>query len=193
MGKRGGYDYRYYHGVRVARYAFKIAKAENLEIDQDALYIAGLFHDIKKVEAIDDQGEIQYESTANKNHEKISSQYLSKYLEQASIPQKTIEKATQIIKGDGATESKILNDADELGSFGYLQAFKASTFATLSKKGVNQVLKHWLSKDEYNLKKSEAKIEDLNYKTSKKVAKKRISNFKNFLYGLKEEEKGDDI
>ena len=54
----GGKEYRFFHGVQVATFAIKIAEKEKLSVDFDALFIAALFHDIGKIEAVNKQGMI---------------------------------------------------------------------------------------------------------------------------------------
>ncbi len=190
--KGGGYQYRYDHGVRVAEYALKIAKLENLEVDKDALYLAGLFHDIKKVDAANDEGEIIYESLECKNHGDVGRQDIVQRIKPYQLPlsQETLERAVEIIRGDGSIESKVLRDADEIGSLGYLQVFKACAYAVLSCKRVKAVLDHWLGPPLEDLKNKEEK---LNFETSKKVARKRIQSFADFVFGLKKEIEGEDI
>lgn len=189
----GGAEFRYKHGVEVAEFALKIAKAEKLNVDYDALYVAGLFHDIGKVKAINESGEIDYESDANKNHENTYFKDLKKYIG-SLVDDALIQKSADIIREElndnSSLERKVLKDADELGNFGYLQVWRTFNYTALTKQTFEQMLQFWESG---NLEERKKWIDQLYFDTSKKVALKRYNRFANFIKTIKEESHGDDI
>ncbi|HPJ17394.1 MAG TPA: HD domain-containing protein [Candidatus Woesebacteria bacterium] len=83
----GGYGFRINHGIRVMDYCQKIVKYprfKDTNLNTDAVIIAGLFHDVGKVKAIDNNGQLIYGNYGDTNHNdlgsKIASEYLNKYI-----------------------------------------------------------------------------------------------------------------
>lgn len=189
----GGFAFRYKHGTEVANLAVKIATIEKLSVDCAVLYIAGLFHDIGKVKAMNAKGEIDYSSEANKNHEQIDFDDLKKYIGDI-VDDQTIKKTAKIIseelKDDSSLERKILKDADELGNFGYSQVWRTFNYAALSGQTYEQMLKFW---EDYGLAERKKWIDQLYFPSSKKAALKRFERFAEFLKIIKTESVGDDL
>lgn len=189
----GGTEFRYKHGIEVAEFSIKIVNVENLEVDVDALYVAGLFHDIGKVYAINDNGEIDYESEANKNHENISIDDLKKHTSDI-ISDELTERAVGIIREElnenSSLERRVLKDADELGNFGYSQVWRTFNFIALTKQTYAQMLEFWESGNMEDRKKW---IDQLYFNISKKVAKERYERFADFIKVIQEESSGEDI
>ena len=189
----GGAEFRYKHGLEVADFSMKIAYIENLEVDKGVMYVAGLFHDIGKVSAVNKGGQIEYESEANKNHEKVSFEFLKKYIANV-VSDDIIKKAAGIINEElnesSSIERKIIKDADELGNFGYSQVWRTFNFIALNRQTYEQMLEFWESGNMDDRKKW---IDQLHFTVSKRVALKRYEKFADFIKEIKRESLGEDI
>lgn len=188
----GGTGFRYKHGLEVARFAVKIIEVEKLKIDKDIIYVAGLFHDIGKVNAINSNREIDYNSEGNLKHEDISIDFLSKYIGKY-VDQEFIAKVVEIITEkdySSSLERKVLSDADELGNFGFSQVWRTFNYCALSKQSFEQMLEFWKAG---NLKDRKEWINKLNFDISKRVARSRFIRFEKFLQTIEEESLGLDI
>jgi putative nucleotidyltransferase with HDIG domain len=183
----GGKEYRYYHGIHVANLSWQIIKKEKLKVDRDLVYIAALFHDIGKVEAIDKNGKIDYASKANLYHDRIGSDYLSKYIGHLIVLE-DIDKIIKIIReshsNSASTECKILRDADELSNTGYMQIWRTVNDAAFTGKNIEQAIKYWESVGLKNLEKA---VNNMFYGYSKLLAKEKLIIFKKFINSLKKE------
>ncbi len=191
----GGKEYRFFHGIQVAKFALKIAKKESLDLDLDALFVAALFHDVGKIEAVNEKGMIDYQSQANKNHVDIAAQKLESIIGKAIKDKDLIRKSSQIIleskeENPKLIEARVLKDADELGNFGYLQIWRTLTYAALAKLNLAEEIEYWKKEGEGSRKKL---LERLRYSISKKVAKKRFEKSKKFFQELEREARGDDF
>jgi putative nucleotidyltransferase with HDIG domain len=189
----GGLEFRYKHGTEVANFSLRIAKAEKLRVDLDALYVAALFHDIGKAGAMDNNGQIDYQSEANKSYENISGNFLKKYIGNI-VDDKTIEKAVKIINEElnenPSIERKAIKDADELGNFGYSQVWRTINYIALNRQSFAEMVEFWESG---HLEKRRKWIDQLSYDVSKRVALKRYKKFVDFIQEIKKESLGEDI
>ena len=193
--KGGGKENRYYHGARVARYCKKIATAENLEIDDGALFLAGLFHDIGKIEAVGETGYLDYDSKGNLEHHKIENRSFKKLLGTFVDDKSLLEKAGDIIREHHnpetrLTEAQILQDADELDNFGYLQVWRTFNYAALGELSFGESLDYWKKEGRQDRRKL---LENLRFESSKRVAERRFEKLDRFMHEIDMEDRGEDF
>lgn len=193
--KGGGKENRYFHGVRVACYCEKIATAENLNVDKKVLFLAGLFHDIGKIEAVGKLGYLDYDSKGNLEHHKIENRNLKKLLGTFVDDKSLLEKAAGIIREHHNPETTLLEaqtlqDADELDNFGYLQVWRTFNYAALGELNFEESLDYWKKEgrqDRRNL------LKNLRFETSKRVAERRFEKLDRFMCEIEKEDRGEDF
>lgn len=193
--KGGGKEHRFFHGVRVARFSELIAGSEKLAVDRDALFVAALFHDIGKIKAVVESGEIDYKSEGNKNHHLVFEQsffdVLGKELFER-LGRDLIKKVTSIIQethtdSPSLLEVKVIQDADELDNFGYLQIWRTFTYDALTNMSFLDALNWWRTDG----KDSRSKIlKTLWFKTTKKIAFSGFKRTNDFFMKMERENLG---
>lgn len=193
--KGGGKEHRFFHGMRVARFSERIARKEKLKVDHNALFVAALFHDIGKIKAVVESGEIDYKSDGNKNHHLVSEQMFLEVLGKNTfdlLGKKFINKVISIIQEthiDLPTflEVKVIQDADELDNFGYLQIWRTFTYDALTNMSFSDALEWWKIEG----KASRSKIlKTLWFETTKRVANNGLMRTGDFFIKLNNENLG---
>jgi putative nucleotidyltransferase with HDIG domain len=196
--KGGGYNFRFYHGLRVMKYCEKFLQLDYFKkktIDKDALLVAALFHDIGKVQAVDKFGEIQYSSKSNKEHERIGAnlihKYISKYIKDQEIT-KSVEKIIGEQHQQQTTiESKLVMDTDRFDNYGFIQIWRHITHAHQSKRNIDQVFEYWF--EENGRVEAKDSLKEFNYPVIRKLAKNRFEKLDHLILGIKRETEGLDI
>lgn len=193
--KGGGKENRYFHGVRVARYCEKIAAAENLEVDNDALFLAGLFHDIGKIKAVGEAGYLDYGSEGNLKHHEIESRGLQTLISGLVQDDALLEEVAGIIREHHnretvVTEALVLQDADGLDNFGYLQIWRTFNYAALGKLNFEESLNYWKAEGR---KERQEMLKNFKFDATKQVAKKRFEKLDCFMNEIEKEDLGEDF
>lgn len=179
----GGYGFRLNHGLRVMNYCQKIAKyprfkEENVNID--ALSITALFHDIGKIEAVDENGQLVYGNYGGISHDALGAKIAPKYLEKYIKNKELIDLICLIISEQESKaiptriESKIIKDADRLDHYGVLHLWCSITHANYHKKNIEGLKEFW--KGEEGKKKYESNFSKFYFPEVKAIAEKRFEN-----------------
>lgn len=179
----GGYGFRYHHGVRVMKYCQKIAqfsrfKDENL--NKDALLIAALFHDIGKIEAVNENGQLVYGNYGGISHDALGAKIAPSYLEKYIKDKELIDLICLIISEQESKiiptriESKIIKDADRLDHYGVLHLWCSITYANYNNKNVEGLKEFW--EGEEGKVKYEANFSKFYFPEIRDIAEKRFNN-----------------
>lgn len=147
----GGYGFRYCHGVRVLLYCQKILKLHRFKkekINKRALLIAALFHDVGKIKAVDEKGELIYGNYGGVSHDLLGAQIVQEYISDFVKDQETTELIKKVItEQDGKSfttiESKIVKDMDRLDNAGVLHLWRSVTFANYNKQNIEGLKTFW--------------------------------------------------
>ncbi|MBI5358533.1 HD domain-containing protein [Candidatus Amesbacteria bacterium] len=193
--KGGGKEHRFFHGMRVARFSEIIARKEKLKVDHDALFVAALFHDIGKIKAVVESGEIDYKSEGNKNHHLVSEQMFLEVLGKDAfdlLGKEFINKVISIIQEthiDLPTllEVKAIQDADELDNFGYLQIWRTFTYDALANMSFSDALEWWKIEGKASRLKT---LKSLWFETTKRIANNGFMRTNDFFVKLYKENSG---
>lgn len=197
----GGYGFRYHHGVRVMLYCKKIielSQFKNESINKEALIVGALFHDIGKVKAINESGEIVYGTAADKDHARIGSEIVDEYIQEYIKDEDTLNLIKKIIlESDDniqtTTESKILKDADRLDNYGFITVWRHITGIQYHKNPENvlRLKQFWV--DENFRGKALGYLDQFNYEPIKKLAEKRFEKLDYLIQEIDREATGSDI
>lgn len=196
----GGYAFRYHHGVRVMKYCQKIAryprfKEENINLD--ALLIAALFHDIGKIEAVDENGQLIYGNYGGISHDALGAKIAPKYLEKYIKDKALIDLICLIISEQESKiiptriESKIIKDADRLDHYGVLHLWCSITHANYHQKNIEGLKEFW--DGEEGKEKYEANFSKFYFPEVKAIAKKRFGNLVKATELMFDENEGSDL
>lgn len=196
----GGYGFRYQHSVRVMNYCEKIAKYPRFKdenINVEALLIAALFHDIGKIEAVDQNGQLIYGNYGGISHDalgaKIAPKYLAKYIKDQEIinlicliisEQESRVTSTRI-------ESKIIKDADRLDHYGVLHLWCSITFANYQKKNIEGLKEFW--EGDEGKQKYEANFSKFYFPEVREIAEKRFKDLSKTTELMFEEQEAKDL
>jgi putative nucleotidyltransferase with HDIG domain len=178
----GGYGFRLNHGMRVMNYCQKIAKYPRFRdenINTDALLIGALFHDIGKIKAIDENGQLIYGNYGDTNHNalgaKIAPEYLNKFIKDKELVDLTcLIISEQESKIPTRVESKIVKDADRLDHQGVIHLWCSITYANYQKKNIEGLKEFW--EGEEGKKKYEANFSKFYFPEIRVIAEKRFKN-----------------
>lgn len=189
----GGKGYRIFHSINVAETALRIAKEEKLEVDEDALYLAGISHDLRKDEVVK-YGLMIYALERYKDIDSFTVGYLQNFYKDISFPKGLLEKVVEILNGIKSdnpkyVESKTLFDADELVNLGYSGIWRNFVTQSYMKHTMDQSMMHWVETE----KAKQLEVADtLSFDFSKNLALKRIERCDEFFKKLKEEVENKD-
>ena len=126
--KGGGYNYRYFHAIRMCEMVSRYIKTTGIKLDANSLIIACLLHDIGKLEFVK-ENEINLDLD-KKLHSVEGAKKSKKILERLGVIDVIlIEKVSNIILHHhdnikGSKEVEILKNADNLDEFGYLNIWR---------------------------------------------------------------------
>lgn len=196
----GGYGFRYHHGVRVMNYCQKIAKFprfKNETINIDALLIAALFHDIGKIAAVNENGQLVYGNYGGISHDALGAKIAPKYLEKYVKDKELINLICLIISEQESkitptrTESKIIKDADRLDHYGVLHLWCSITHANYHHKNIEGLKEFW--EGEEGEKKYETNFSKFNFSEVKVIAEKRFDKLTKATNTMLNEEAGEDL
>ena len=197
----GGYGFRFHHGVRVMTYCKKFLELDefkNANIDKEALFISALFHDIGKVKAMDETGQIIYGSEADRDHARIGSEIVHEYVGEYVSNPDTMKLIEQIlIESDGSTqtttEAMLVKDADRLDNYGYQVVWRHITGTTYNKRTDNvlDLEKYWIETGARDRAKNY--LDQFNFDSIRKIGIERYNNFNLLIEQINREINGEDI
>lgn len=196
----GGYGFRYHHGVRVMNYCQKIAKFPRFKkeiINIDALLIAALFHDIGKIEAVNEDGQLVYGNYGGISHDALGAKIAPKYLEKYIKDKELIDLICLIISEQESKiiptriESKIIKDADRLDHYGVLHLWCSITYANYNNKNVEGLKEFW--EGEEGKVKYEANFSKFYFPEIRDIAEKRFNNLSKTTDLILIEQIGEDL
>jgi len=195
----GGYGFRLNHGIRIMNYCQKIAKYPRFKdenINLYALLIAALFHDIGKIEAVNENGLLIYGNYGGISHDalgaKIAPEYLNKFIkDQELIDLICLIISEQESKNPTRIESKIVKDADRLDHCGVLHLWCSITYANYQKKNIEGLKEFW--EGEEGKSKYEANFSKFYFPEIRIVAEKRFKDLTRATEQMFSEQTGDDI
>ena len=189
--RAGGENYRFYHSLNVANTALQIAKSLNLTEKQiDIIVLAGLFHDIGKIERIQKNGLLEgsrrYETENNlERHENVSARMVYDILKN-DFSIDTIDTIASIIQDDMQDNilANVLHDADNISELGYTNICRLFTYNY--NRSIEYTTDYYINEDK---KKKEAKLPTLHFDISRQIAQERLDNTYDVLMNLKKESK----
>ncbi len=184
----GGKNYRTYHSFAIADICDRIAKEEQIKVDEDALFLASVSHDLRKDEVVF-CGLVIYKLERYKEIDVITSEYLGNFYKELNLDIDLLDKAARIVteKDNGHPEyieSSILFDADELVNFGHAGVWRHFSFQGYLKNTMLDAMNNWFRSG----KDSQLEVmRNLKFDFSKKLAKQRIERCDKFYTLLKQE------
>lgn len=196
----GGYGFRLNHGIRIMNYCQKIAKYPRFKdenINLYALLFAALFHDIGKIEAVDENGQLIYGNYGGISHDALGAKIAPKYLDKFIKDKNLIDLICLIISEQESIltptriESKIIKDADRLDHYGVLHLWCSITHANYHKKNIKGLKEFW--EGEEGKKKYEANFSKFYFPEVRAIAEKRFKNLTKATELMFKEQNGDDL
>jgi HD superfamily phosphohydrolase len=195
----GGWAFRYWHGLRVMSYINNFLKKypiyfAKFNIDSEIAIIAGLFHDIGKIKAVDASKIINYSSKGNSDHQRIGGDIIKNILKNR-LGQEKIEKISNIIKEHSRpsranVECLLVSDCDILDNCGLLKLWRTITYAHYQKKNINRIWEYW---EQEGCKKIKDDIGKIHFPPIKKTALRRFKKLDSVIKEIKREAQADDF
>ena len=187
----GGKNYRYYHLETSHKIAKKLTQELEVEVDQKVVEIAALFHDIGRVEDIENGQMNPFDG--HEGHDKRGADLVSDYISE-HVTSKQLKKIQNIIlnhhSNPETVEGKIIQDADNISNFGVNNLWRQFHYASDNDRNLNESLKYFW---ETAVKDYKAQIKMMNFDYSRKVAKKRLDRQKEAFKNIEEEMNAEDL
>ena len=154
----------FYHGKRTAMIALHLARSLNVGLDRDALYVAGLFHDIGKGQ--DRHNEIGAERTGDLLSGLISQETLDVICE-------TVRCHNQRTKSDSFSDHvKLVQDADLIDHVGWIDVWMAFYWSGSQSEGIHDHIAYFEGDECREWR--EYMRTHLNYDISRRMLEERI-------------------
>lgn len=187
----GGKNYRYIHLEAVHNLVKKLLDRLDVEVDQEVLKIAALYHDIGRVEDIED-GRMDpfegHEGHAQRGAEKVS-EFVSDY-----VTEDQLEKIEKIIRSHHSepetTEGQILQDADKLSKFGVNNLWRQFHYACEHGADFNESIDYFWNTA---IKDYKELTRNMHFDHTKEVAEKRLKRQKEAFRQIEKEMNAEDV
>ncbi len=161
------------------------------------MLIAALFHDIGKIEAVNENGQLVYGNYGGISHDALGAKIAPKYLEKYINGQELIDLICLIISEQESKitptriESKIIKDADRLDHYGVLHLWCSITHANYHKKNIGGLKEFW--EGEEGKVKYEANFSKFYFPEVKAIAEKRFENLSRVTELMFDEQDAEDF
>lgn len=190
----GGKNYRYHHLLRVHRYVLKLMESEEVgprEFDPEVVEVAALFHDVGRIEDIEDGRMDPFEG--HDGHPERGAEMVGDMIDEF-LEQGQVEKVEKVIRNHHSeaetVEGMIVQDADSIGGFGVLNLWRMIHYGADKGRPMEDMFDYFWSKA---VKQLSGRLEDLNFNVSRRVAEKRLQEYKELVSLMEIEDAGDDI
>ena len=187
----GGKNYRYHHQENVRKIADALADKIEEDVDRKVLNIASLFHDIGRAEDIED-GELNPFSSSE-GHGPRGAKIVEKYISDF-VTEEELEKIEKIIRNHHAepetVEGKVLQDADELSSYGANDTWRQFHFSAQKGRELSESLEYFWNEavEEY-----ENRLDLFRLPEAREAAKQRLERHKQVMKNIEKETNAEDI
>lgn len=187
----GGKNYRYTHLITVHKTVKKLEDKLELDVDSKVLEISALFHDIGRLEDIEN-GEMDpmegHEGHAERGSEKVG-EFVSEY-----VTDKQLDKIKKVIRNHHSeaetVEGKIVQDADDLSNFGPSNIWRQFHYACQNGIELREGIEYFWSTA---VKDYEEIIEEMYFEHTREVARKRLEKHKDIFETIEAETNAEDI
>lgn len=190
------------HSCRVAETARQIARLQEAAVrspDDNAVYIAGLYHDagwaVRCRSGEIDRMEILLSPTSESSCEQAAA-LLEKSLS-AMVPPMTLETASRAVRmrierNLNFIEAEVVAEAEHLEEFGLLPIWTLIRRGLLDGKGVQAVLDSWKRKQEYQFWRARL-ADSFRFEQVRELARQRLATIERFMSDLEEQHCGRDV
>ncbi len=160
-------------------------------IDEQALLISALFHDVG---VIVNKKEIN--SNIHEPHELNGSKVVTKLLSN-HLSKETITKISEIILEHHSSNPKhaetlILQDADKLDETGLLNVWRMISYASYTRRTLKDQISYYFNQEQERLRKKITNNE-FHFQVSKRIAEQRLNKTTSFMNEIRKETTGDDF
>lgn len=187
----GGKNYRFHHLVSSRKYAVKLVKTIEQDVDEEAVEIAALYHDIGRSRDIEDGYLDPIE--AHEGHAETGEEIVEDHIGDL-IDQETLEKVEQAIGNHHSEpesiEGKIVQDSDLLFKFGVHSLWRKIHYSCENEETIPEALEYL---HETEFERMENWLQELHFERSKEVAEKRLVDLKEAVEKIEIELDGEDI
>lgn len=189
----GGWEYRYHHLLRVRRYALRIMEEEELksEVDPVVLEVAALFHDIGRKEDIE-KNYLDPMKTKD-GHDEAGAELVEEHVS-GLVSQEQLEKIEKVIENHHSEpemiETKIVQDADDLGKFSSIDLWRLIHYASDNERTLPETVEYF--QDELEPENRDL-LERLHFQTSLEAAEERLDEYSETIERMRKESLGEDI
>lgn len=187
----GGKNYRYHHLVSARKYALELIEHVDKNVDEEAVEIAALFHDIGRSEDIEDGYLDPIE--AHEGHAETGESIVEDHIGDL-LDSETLEKVEQAIGNHHSepesVEDKIVHDSDLLFKFGVHSLWRKIHYSSQNGETLPEALEY-LNQTEFG--RMESWLDELHLERSREVAEKRLEDLKDAVEKIEIEMEGKDI
>lgn len=187
----GGVNYRFHHLVSTLEHSRKIVEKEGMELDEEVLDVASLFHDIGRKEDIED-GHLDPMDT-HKGHSGKGEEIVAEYIEDYLNPDQ-ISKVEKIIGNHHAepetVEGKVLQDADLLTNYGVKDLWRMIHYSSDKKRSMDEAFEYFW---QTHLPRYIEDLEKFHFTVSRSLAKDRALRHQRTIRDMEKEDQARDI
>ena len=187
----GGVNYRFHHLVSTLEHSRKIVEKEGLDVDENVLDAASLFHDIGRKEDIED-GYLDPMDT-HKGHAGTGREVVAEYLEDF-LTEEEISKVEKVIGNHHSepetVEGKVLQDADLLTNYGVKDLWRMIHYSSDKKRSMEEAFEYFW---QTHLPRYIEDLEKFHFEVSRGLAKDRALRHQRTIRDMEKEDHARDI
>lgn len=189
----GGKNFRYHHLLSVHKYVQKIVEMEGIEQDVDlkVLETAALFHDIGRVEDIED-GYLD-PIAEHEGHDERGAEIVSRFLGDV-LDEEQIRKVEDLIRNHHSNpeslEGKVLQDADHLFKYGIQNIWRTFHYGYEKDRNLKESIEYFLKTGG---KKMEERLEEFHLDPVREVGEERLQEQEEAYKKMEKNLDGGDI
>ena len=187
----GGKNYRFQHLETTHRLVCKLEDRLDVEVDRKVLEISALYHDIGRIQDIEDGEMDPFEG--HEGHAERGAEIVEDYISEL-VSEKQLEKIREVLGNHhyeaSTIEGEIVQDADKVSNFGVFNLWRQIHYASQHGRTLKESLDYFWSTAVNDF---EEHIEEMHFEETEQLAKKRLEKHKEAITEMEREINAEDL
>lgn len=187
----GGKNYRFQHLETTHRLVCKLEDRLDVEVDRKVLEISALYHDIGRIQDIEDGEMDPFEG--HEGHAERGAEIIEDFISEL-VSEQQLERIREIIvnhHSEASTiEGEIVQDADQVSNFGVFNLWRQIHYASQHGRTLKESLDYFWDTAVNDF---EEHIEEMHFEETEQLAKKRLEKHKEAITEMEREINAEDL